>query len=151
MDAIQMLKHEHEQAKKMFGEIEQASGERRGQLWTKLKPELKVHEQLEEAALYGPVAREVGTKDSKLSEWEEHHHEEVSELESMIQDIDELEPSEPQWMEKVKELQQTLEHHIEEEEGDIWPRIQQLWDRAKLTQAGDQMATMKPQKMQQAA
>jgi hemerythrin-like domain-containing protein len=151
MDAIQMLKQEHEQAKKMFGEIEQASGERRGQLWTKLRPELKVHEQLEEAALYGPVAREVGANDSKLSEWEEHHHEEVSELESMIQNIDELEPSEPQWMEKVKELQQTLEHHIEEEEGDIWPRIQQVWDRAKLAQAGDQMATMKPQKMQQAA
>jgi hypothetical protein len=69
----------------------------------------------------------------------------------MIQEIDELEPSNSQWLEKVKELQQTLEHHIEEEEGDIWPRIQKVWDRAKLAQAGDQMATMKPQKMQQAA
>jgi hypothetical protein len=42
MDAIQMLKQEHEKAKKVFGEIEQASVEERGQLWTKLKPELAV-------------------------------------------------------------------------------------------------------------
>ena len=151
MDAIQMLKQEHEKAKKVFGEIEQVSADERGQLWTKLKPELKVHEQLEETLLYEPVAKEVGAKDPKLSEWEEHHHDEVAELESMIQEIDELEPSDSQWLEKVKELQQTLEHHIEEEEGDIWPRIQKVWDRAKLAQAGDQMATMKPQKMQQAA
>jgi hypothetical protein len=33
----------------------------------------------------------------------------------------------------------------------MWPRIQKVWDRAKVDQAGDQMATMKPQKMQQAA
>jgi hemerythrin-like domain-containing protein len=151
MDAIQLLKQEHEQAKKMFGEIEQARGEARGQLWKKLKPELKVHEQLEETALYEPVAKEAGSKDRKLSEWEQHHQEEVSELESMIREIDGLEPSGSQWMEKVKELKQTLEEHIQEEEGDIWPRIQQVWDRTKLAQAGEQMATMKPQKMQQAA
>ncbi len=151
MDAIQMLKQEHEQAKKIFGEIEQASEETRAQLWKKLKPELKVHEQLEEAALYGPVAREVGSKDAKLSDWEAHHREEVSELESMIQEIGELEVSDPEWIEKVKELQQTLEHHIEEEEGDVWPRIQRVWDHEKLTYVGEQMAKMKRQKTQQAA
>ena len=151
MDAIQMLKQEHEQAKKMFAEIERANGDSRGQLWKRLKPELKIHEQLEEAALYGPVAREVASKDAKLSEWEEHHREEVGELESMIQEIDELEPSDPEWLENVKELRQTLEHHIEEEEGEVWPRIERVWDHTKLAEVGEQMATMKRQKMQQAA
>ena len=151
MDAIQMLKQEHEQAKKMFAEIERATGDSRGQLWKRLKPELKIHEQLEEAGLYGPVAREVGSKDASLSEWEEDHREEVGELESMLQEIDELDPSDSGWLEKVQELRQTLEHHIEEEEGEIWPRIQRVWDHTKLAEVGEQMATMKRQKMQQAA
>jgi hemerythrin-like domain-containing protein len=151
MDAIQMLKQEHEQAKKMFAQIEPASGDERGQLWKKLKPELKLHEQMEERALYKPVAKDVGSKDRKLSEWENHHRAEVSELESMIKEIDELEPSAKQWMEKIKELRQTLEHHIQEEEGEIWPRIQQVWEREKLAEAGEQMETMKRQAKQQAA
>lgn len=151
MDAIQMLKQEHEQAKQMFSQLEQASREERGQLWTKLWRELTVHEQLEETALYGPVARDAGSKDQTLAEWEQHHREEVTEVESMIQEIGALEPSDPQWITKVKALQQTLERHIDQEEGEIWPRIQQVWDRAKLVQAGEQMETMKRQKMQQAA
>ena len=151
MDAIQMLKQQHEQAKKMFAEIEQAGADARAQLWKKLKPELKVHEQLEETALYVPVAKEAGAKDPKLAEWEKHHREEVSELESMIQKIGELEASDAKWMETVKKLKQTLEHHIQEEEGDIWPRIQRVWSQDNLARAGEQMATLKQQKMQQAA
>jgi hypothetical protein len=57
MNAIQLLKSEHEKAKRAFEEIKVASAEQRAQLWAKLEPELKVHEQMEEAALYGPVAQ----------------------------------------------------------------------------------------------
>jgi len=48
MNAMQLLKQEHEHAKQMFAQIRAASGEQRGHLWTRLKPELKVHEQMEE-------------------------------------------------------------------------------------------------------
>ena len=151
MDAIQMLKQEHEKAKQVFASIQKASGEERGKLWAKLKPELKVHEQIEEAGLYGPVAKEAGSKDQKLKEWESHHHEEVGDLEELIGEISALDPTDEDWLDKVDELQDMLEHHIEEEEGEIWPKIQKVWDRAKLEQAGAQMETLKKQKMQQAA
>lgn len=144
MDAIQMLKQEHEQAKKMFAEIEQAAADARGQLWKKLKPELKVHEQLEETALYVPVAREVGSKDAKLAEWEGHHREEVSELESMIQKIGELEPSDSKWMENVKKLRQTLEHHIQEEEGEMFRLARGIFSRDELLSLADRMRALKP-------
>jgi hemerythrin-like domain-containing protein len=151
MDAIQLLKQEHEKAKRALEEILQASGDQRGPLWDKLRPELKVHEQIEEAALYGPVARDAGSSNEELKEWEQQHHEEVSELESLIQEINSLDPAGDEWMDKIEEVQETLEHHIDEEEGTIWPQIQQAWDRSKLEQAGKQMETMKQQKMQQAA
>jgi hypothetical protein len=151
MNAIQFLKNEHEKAKQAFGDIQGASGGQRAELWAKLEPELKAHEEIEEVALYGPVAQEVGAKDQTLNEWQEHHHEEVTEAEALIEEIDGLDPTADEWMDKVEELKETLEHHIQEEEGNIWPRIEQVWNRSKLEHAGQQMETLKREKISRAA
>jgi hemerythrin-like domain-containing protein len=151
MNAIQVLKGEHEKAKQGFSDIQAASPDQRAQLWAKLEPELKVHEEIEDAALYRPVARDAGSQDETLKEWQAHHLEEVSEAEALIQEIRGLDPVGDDWIEKVEELQETLEHHIEEEEGDIWPRIEQSWDRAKLERAGEEIEALKRQKRPHAA
>jgi len=135
MNAIQLLKNEHEKAKRAFGEIQAASADQRGPLWAKLEPELRVHEQMEEAALYRPVASEVGSRDETLREWQELHHDEVTEAEELIQEISGIDSSTDEWMEKVEDLQETLEQHIQEEEGDIWPRIQQAWDQSQRAES----------------
>jgi hypothetical protein len=67
MNAIHLLKREHEQAKRALAQILEASAGQRGELWAKLQPELKVHEQIEEAALYGPVAQEAGSRSRRCS------------------------------------------------------------------------------------
>jgi hypothetical protein len=147
MDAIQFLKQQHEEAKQLFGQIEQAQGGERERLWRQLGPELKAHEQIEEQYLYDPVAREA----SDLAEWEQHHREEVQKAEAMIRKIDETDASEPSWLAHVRELKGALEHHIEEEEGTTWPKIRQVWDGAKLEKAGKQMATAKRKSSRKAA
>src|SRR5262245_45221710 len=139
MDAIQFLKQQHEEAKQMFGRIEQAQGGERERLWRQLGPELKAHEQIEERHLYGPVARDA----SDLAEWEQQHREEVEEAEALIRKIDETNASDQSWLEHVLELKSALEQHIQEEEAIIWPKIRQVWDGAKLEKAGKQMSTAK--------
>jgi hypothetical protein len=151
MNAIELLKTEHEKAKRAFGDIQAASPDQRAQLWAKLEPELKVHEQMEEAALYGPVAQDRGATDQTFTEWQAHHQDEVSEAEALIQEIGALDPTSDEWVERVEELQEALEHHIDEEEGDIWPRIQQAWDRSRLERAGDEMEIVKRRLMPRAA
>jgi hemerythrin-like domain-containing protein len=151
MNAIQLLKNEHEKAKQAFQDIQGASADQRAELWAKLEPELKVHEEMEEVALYRPVAQAVGDKDQTLRDWQEHHHEEVTEAEDLIEEIGELDPTGDEWIDKVKELKETLEHHIQEEEGDIWPRIERAWDSSELERAGQQMETLKREKMPRAA
>ena len=69
----------------------------------------------------------------------------------MIEEIDDLDPSADEWIAKVEELKETLEHHIQEEEGTIWPRIEQAWDRSKLEHAGQQMEMLEQQKRSRAA
>jgi len=85
MNALELLKNQHETAKRGFGDIEAASPDQRAQLWARLAPELKVHEEMEETALYGPVAQEAGPRDPTLKEWQEHHHEEVTEATALIE------------------------------------------------------------------
>ncbi len=149
MEATQFLKREHETAKGAFKKIEEATPPQRGQLWKQLKPELKVHEQIEEAHFYGPISRDA--RDPQLRDWSRHHHEEVAQAEAMIEEISGLEPTDDAWLAKVKELKQTLEHHIQEEEQQIFPKAREVWDQSKLEQAGREMETGKQERLRQAA
>jgi len=142
MQAIQLLKQEHGKAKAAFQEIEAAPAPQRRALWTRLRPELELHEKMEDTHLYAPVAREVQV-DRSLADWEGAHHHEVQEAESLIKEIDRLDPSDHKWLATVKKLRGALEQHIRKEEQEIWPKIEQVWDAARLEEAGRQMAAMK--------
>src|SRR5215467_11170412 len=56
MDAIQFLKQEHRKAKGAFAGLLEADPDKREELWEELQPELKAHEEIEEACLYGPLS-----------------------------------------------------------------------------------------------
>jgi iron-sulfur cluster repair protein YtfE (RIC family) len=143
MEAIQLLKQEHGKAKAAFREIEQASSTGRGALWTKLRPELELHERKETEHLYGPAARE-NQADRTLADWEGTHLHEVQEAERLIKEIGRLDPSDDAWLETVKKLRGALEQHIQKEEQHIWPTIERLWSRERLEEAGHRMEAMKP-------
>jgi len=149
MQAIQLLKQEHGKAKAAFQEIESAPASGRSAMWGKLRPELELHEQMEEKCLYGPVAREV-QGDPSLASWEATHLHEVQEAEGLIKEIDRLDPAKDAWLASVKKLHGALEQHIRREEQDIWPKIERVWDSARLEEAGRQMEAMKNQKQETA-
>jgi hypothetical protein len=138
MDAITFLKQQHETAKQAFEEIEQASPDERGALWDKLAPELRLHEEIEEEHLYGPVARDAAG-DAKLASWPKRHEDEVAEADELMEQIDGSPAEDPEWLALVRRLKSALDKHIQQEEGDIWPRIERVWDRKHLEQAGEAM------------
>ncbi len=142
MNAIEFLKAEHRKAKGAFGKLLRAPAADRGQLWETLKPELELHEQIEEACLYTPLTQD-GSKDPELATWAERHREEVDKVAAMIDETGELNPEEPRWMAKIKTIHQSLQDHIREEEDDILPRLSQVWDASRLAQAGRDMSEMK--------
>jgi iron-sulfur cluster repair protein YtfE (RIC family) len=147
MDAIQFLKQEHEKAKAAFGKVLKAAPETRGQLWTKLQPELEAHEQIEDACLYEPLLRDAATTDSKLADWRKTHQNEVDKVEGLIKAMRTLEPEATTWLTKLKAVHASLEDHIREEEQDIFPRISKVWDEAKLKQAGTDLEEMNAKKL----
>jgi Hemerythrin HHE cation binding domain len=141
MNAIQFLKKQHEEAKAGLQKIEQAGEAQRAQLWNRLSPELKLHEEMEEKHLYGPVSKE--TKEAELASWPDRHAAEVQEAEQLIAAITRRSPQDNEWLREVKRLHTALEEHIQEEEQDIWPKIEKVWDRAHLEDAGKKMEGMK--------
>ena len=146
MNAIRFLKQQHGEAKAGFEKVESAVAGQRRSHWETLRPELKLHEKLEETCLYGPVANEPQA-DASLANWEATHHSEVEEAERLIKSIDRLDPASDEWLQTVKKLRGALEQHIRKEEGEIWPKIEQVWDSSRLEEAGQKMEAMKAAKM----
>jgi hemerythrin-like domain-containing protein len=147
MDAIQFLKQQHEEAKGGFGKIEAALPEQRERQWKALKPELPLHEEIEETCLYHLVAREPEGKSGALARWETRHHEQVQQIEALIRRLEGLEPRSSEWLQQLKKIKSTLEGHIREEEQEVWPRIQEILDHDRLEQAGREMERMKASKL----
>ncbi|HEY7255016.1 MAG TPA: hemerythrin domain-containing protein [Methylomirabilota bacterium] len=146
MDAIQFLKQEHQKAKAAFAKLLEAPPAQRGALWKELQPELKAHEAIEEACLYGPIEEEQPS-DPRLSEWvTDLHEEEVGEVEGMIKQTEQLDPAGDAWLGTVRQIHSALENHIKQEEGEIFPRIGQVWDAGRLAKAGQEMSEMHHEK-----
>ena|SRR5438309_1444145 len=142
MDAIEILREMHVEAKSAFQKLEQASPDARRGMWMKLRPELVLHEQMEERFVYDPVTKDAGN-DPVLSGWHEQHHQQVGEAEHMIEQIGHQDTKGDQFLQMVTQLRTMLEQHIQREEGDIWPRIQQVWSADKLEHAGQQIEAAK--------
>lgn len=151
MDAIKFLKEEHGKAKAAFAQIVRASGYHRGSLWNDLKPELEVHERIEEACLYGPLSHDARHRDAALAQCNARHAEDVKHVEAVLKEIDALDAQDSRWLTKVREVQERLEAHVREEESDIFPRIALVWNRNRLEQAGTELERMKAKKSRLAA
>ncbi len=142
MDALEVLKQQHIEAHSAFAKIKAAGAADRATKWTALQPQLEMHEQIEEAFVYDPVAEDA-SEDPVLAGWEDEHEAQVAEANEVIARIDALDPVEDGWLQLVSTLGATLDAHIAHEEQDIWPRIRKAWPQVKLDQAGAKMAAVK--------
>jgi hypothetical protein len=143
MDVLQELRQAHDKAKSMFMEIERANPDQRGALWDKLRPELTAHEQYEERFVYGPVAKDADGREPDLTTWDERHHAQVRTMSTLIDDVGQLDASSDRWLVTLRDLQSSLEQHIDQEEGEIFPKIAVVWDANRRAQVGDQVAAKK--------
>ena len=151
MNAIDFLRQEHRNEKEKLQEIEHASPGRRGELWQELKPEMKVHEHIEDEFLYGPLSREPKAKGMPFADFQKHQDKDVAELEAKIAAMERLDAASVEWLTKLTEIRSALEDHIKEEEQDILPAIPKVWDQAKIDQAGTGMAEEKQRKLSEVA
>lgn len=110
----------------------------RSRLLDTLTAELKVHELIEEKVLYPALKPHAEARDIVLEGFEEHHVADV-----LVTELHQLTADNERWGAKFKVLQESLEHHIEEEESKMFPAARQALTREELQQLGARMREMK--------
>jgi len=144
MNAIDLLKADHEKVKGILSQLSESTDralKKRVELLDKLEMEITIHTQLEEQILY-PAFKEAGGKEEDETYYEaKEEHRTVDSL--VLPDLKGTDPSTPEFAGRVKVVKELLEHHIEEEETEMFPKAKKLLGKAKLDEMGEQMEVMK--------
>ncbi|HZN43490.1 MAG TPA: hemerythrin domain-containing protein [Actinomycetota bacterium] len=143
MDAITLLKDDHDRLKKLLNELD-ATTERgvktREQLLGRVKDELTVHESIEEEIFYPALKEHPKTKEITLEAYEEHHV-----VDMVMKEIEGLPFDDERWGAKFTVMKENIEHHIEEEEGQMFKQARQVFEEEELEALGERMAARKEQ------
>ena len=144
MNAIELLKEDHVKVKQL---LEQMSGtteraaKTRTELLKKIAMELEVHTALEEEIFY-PALREAGGKEElKMFHEAKEEHRAVTAL--VLPDLLDTEPASVEFSGRIKVLKELLEHHIEEEESEMFPDASDLLGEEELMNLGQKMKDRK--------
>lgn len=144
LNAIELLINDHEIVKELLGELMQTSNratKKRKQLLDKIDQELKLHTRIEEEIFY-PAFKKAGKKEDAQMYFEAiEEHRAVEEL--VLPDLENTEVNGDKFGGRAKVLKELLEHHIEEEESEMFPRARELFSEEQLEQLGEQMQAMK--------
>lgn len=143
MNAFSLLKADHE---KVAGMLETIGGttERavkgRDELFTKLKQELDLHAMIEEEIFYPALEEADETRDITLEAYEEHRlvKQLLNELEAERKDTEE-------WTAKFTVLKENIEHHVEEEEGEMFKKARQVLSEEEIESLGERLREAKQQ------
>ncbi|HUS62376.1 MAG TPA: hemerythrin domain-containing protein, partial [Acidimicrobiales bacterium] len=142
MDAITLLKNDHQTVERLFKRFEKA-GDRayveKRKIVDTIIEELSVHAAIEEQLFYPATRATVPeTEDVALESLEEHHIVKwvLSELESMS-------PQDERFVAKVTVLMENVRHHVREEEDEYFPKVRAELGRNALNELGDAMAAAK--------
>jgi len=140
MNAVEMLRQQHREVEKLFEQFAEAeSADARREAFNEIADALAVHATIEERHFY-PTVKAEQTEDILVESVEEH-----LEVKREIADLLQLDAADDEFGARVKELQENVEHHVEEEEGELFPKVQQLFDRVALDALG---ATMEETRQQ---
>ena len=139
-DAIALLSEDHERVRRLLKELEETTEKtatKREKLLATIEQELRVHTKIEEDVFYPAFFDAARTGDDKELYYEavEEHH--VVDL--VLPEIKGTDPRGEPFAAKAKVLKDLVEHHAEEEEGEMFPRARKLMDRERLVELGEQL------------
>ena len=146
MDAISLLKSDHDRVKKLLEEGDSTTErgvKTRTELFQTLKKEMMVHERIEEEIFYPALKQHPKAKEIVLEGYEEHHV-----VDEIMGELEKTDVSDEKWGAKFTVMKENIEHHIEEEEGEMFPQARQVFDKEELRALGEQMAVRKEQALQ---
>ena len=140
MQATALLKKQHREVKALFGEAKKVKSGERHRVLDEITDKLEAHMTIEETIFY-PAVRELDTKKTEEmvpEAYEEHH---VVKL--VLAELPDVDVEDEQFEAKVTVLSELIEHHVEEEETEIFKVAEKL-GAERLADLGSEMAAAMP-------
>ena len=141
--AIELLKEDHRKVKKLLeqgDETTENAVKTRTELLEKIKAEMQVHETIEEEIFYPALQQHDKAKEIVLEGYEEHHV-----VDQILGELDEVSVEDERWAAKFSVMKENVEHHIEEEEDDMFKKAKQIFSDDELKELGERMEAKKKQ------
>jgi hemerythrin-like domain-containing protein len=141
MDALTLLRRDHDKVKALLKELEpttERAVKTRTELFATLKSELTIHEIIEEEIFYPTLKQHPKARDIVLEGYEEH-----GVVDTLMGELEALSVEDETWGAKARVMIENIEHHIEEEESEMFGKARQVFDRDELEQLGRAMEARK--------
>ena len=142
MDALTLLKNDHKTVKGLFNKFDKL-GDRatksKREIVDKIIEELSIHAAIEEQILYPAVRAALPDVEEDILESLEEHHV----VKWTLSELDGMDPEHERFVAKVTVLMESVRHHVEEEESDMFPKVREALGRKALVEIGDAMEAAK--------
>jgi hemerythrin superfamily protein len=146
MDAFSLLKADHRKVEDLFSQLESARGQAKLRVFEQIKSELELHTHIEETIFYPALEKPKQTHDLTMEAYEEHNV-----VKKLLQEMSRARTPNEEWEAKAKVLQENVEHHVEEEEGELFQKAEAALSEEDLETLGEQMESEKERKQRTAS
>jgi hemerythrin superfamily protein len=134
MDAIELLRSQHREVEDLFSRTDKAkASEPKRKLFEKIADKLAIHAAIEEHQFY-PAVMARRTEDILLESLEEHLG-----IKRVIADLLKIDGADETFEAKVTVLKELVQHHVKEEEADLFPKVKKVLDRDELVKLAKSM------------
>jgi len=141
MDAFELLKADHKKVAELFDLLETASGKRKLDVFKRIKSELEIHTHVEETIFYPALEKPEETHDLTLEAYEEHKV-----VKTLLAELSGAKSANDEWQAKAKVLRENVEHHVEEEENELFDKADDALSDEEIESLGERMAAEKARK-----
>lgn len=148
MDIYARLKKDHDKQRDLLDRIAQTEGDsqKRRDLWEDIKVELEAHASAEEQVFYAELMSHADGSDKARHSVAEH-----KEASDLIEELDDMDMSSPGWLKKLKHLKERIEHHVDEEEKEVFPVSKDLINADKAKALAKDFDKRKPAEIREKA
>lgn len=139
MDILELIKADHRIVESLFSEIENAEDNHKlYDSFNQLYEALNVHTEVEEQVFY-PAIRNCQDTENLVEEAQKEHNEATQ----MLEDVSSLSPTSAEFKAKIRELKQAIQHHIQEEENEVFSQVRQCMSQEERSQLGSEFELVK--------
>lgn len=137
-DILSLIEADHRKVEDLFSEMEMAEGKKAQTCFEQIYRELTLHAKAEELVFY-PALREFEETEEYIEEAEEEHNS----VKILLEEMKSLKLNHSEFQTKLVHLQESVTHHVEEEEEEVFAAVREAFDEQQLQDLGEEFQSAK--------